>query len=60
MGAFRPMRNALDDHGGDIEPESEREHRVTVAPPPRGEAERELGRYVSGEARVCAGADGSR
>ena len=54
------MRDALDDHNVDVESEPERDHRVTVAPPRRRDAEREPGRYASGEVGVEAGADGSR
>ena len=42
------MSDAVDDHRVDIEPEPEREHDGTVAPPLCGEQRRSAARYVAG------------
>ena len=50
QAAVAAMGDAADEHGVDVEPEAEREHRATVAPPPAREQER--GRRATRPART--------
>ena len=49
--AVRAVSDAVDDHGVDVEPEAEREHSATVAPP------RAENRTVSRRARIRRGGE---
>jgi hypothetical protein len=44
-----PMGDGTDHDGVDVEPEAERKHQPTVAPPGRREQDGVLARYASGE-----------
>ena len=53
------MGDATDDDGVDVEPEAEREHQATVAPPSGGD-QRAGRRYAPEEEGVVPDGDGSR
>jgi hypothetical protein len=53
------VRDGVDDHGVDVEPEAEREHSATVAPPQGVNRIESQARYASGEEGEVV-ADGSR
>ena len=57
--AVRAVSDAAEDHGVDLEPEAERKHRATVAPPPGREQDGLPPRYPSDDEREVLAA-GSR
>ncbi len=56
--AVRAVSDAVDDHGVDVEPEAEREHGATVAPPSGGEQAADPRRRKEAAARELASGDG--
>jgi hypothetical protein len=60
LATVAPVGDAANHDGVDVEPEAERKHRVTVAPPARRDQNGAAVRYASGEEGEVVATDGSR